>query len=174
MNTKNENTTNNSNLVTHKISLENFEKIRSMDMKDGFWEVYYSDGTLRMKGTYLNGEQDGFWEYYYEDGTPDMIGSYIDGVQDGFWEYFYEDGTLEMRGNYLDGEREGFWEFYKEDTCFMRGFYRNGKRNGLWEHYYEDGALGRKKPTTMEQWKGFGSSSMKKELSVISRVSNKL
>ena len=35
------------------------------DYKDGYWELYYTDGELAYKGNFLNGFQVGYWEYYH-------------------------------------------------------------------------------------------------------------
>ncbi len=34
----------------------------------GYWESYWSNGTLSSKGNYINGKQDGYWESYHYDG----------------------------------------------------------------------------------------------------------
>jgi len=37
--------------------------------KQGYWEYYYPNGQLHIKGSYVSGEKEGIWEYYNEDGS---------------------------------------------------------------------------------------------------------
>ena len=44
--------------------------------RDGYWEVYYSNGNLWYKGWYKNGKREGYWEEYYPDGILWFKGFY--------------------------------------------------------------------------------------------------
>ena len=37
-------------------------------LRDGYWEVYYSNGKIYCKGNYINGARDGYWEVYFYNG----------------------------------------------------------------------------------------------------------
>jgi antitoxin component YwqK of YwqJK toxin-antitoxin module len=56
---------------------------------DGPYELYYDNGQLREKGTYVAGELDGPYEDYYENGQLGMRGTYNMGEACGEW---FEDG----------------------------------------------------------------------------------
>ena len=38
---------------------------------NGYWETYYSNDKLCLKGYFINGKQYGFFEYYYYTGKLD-------------------------------------------------------------------------------------------------------
>jgi antitoxin component YwqK of YwqJK toxin-antitoxin module len=35
---------------------------------NGYWEFYWKNGNVWMKGYYVNTEHDGYWEYYNRSG----------------------------------------------------------------------------------------------------------
>ena len=61
----------------------------------GYSEVYYSNGNLTHKGSYLNGERHGPWEGYWKNGNLMHKGSYINGAKIGFWIWGCSDGLIE-------------------------------------------------------------------------------
>ena len=56
---------------------------------DGYWEIYYSNGQLDFKGTYINGLRHGLWETYLFNGELYFKGRYEIGKPVGYWVYFY-------------------------------------------------------------------------------------
>lgn len=46
---------------------ENINQFNYNDEEIGYWEWYYSNGNIKAKGNYINGEIDGYWEEYYTD-----------------------------------------------------------------------------------------------------------
>jgi antitoxin component YwqK of YwqJK toxin-antitoxin module len=40
--------------------------------KHGYWEDYWSNGSLFYKGNFINGERSGHWELYNENGVLDV------------------------------------------------------------------------------------------------------
>jgi antitoxin component YwqK of YwqJK toxin-antitoxin module len=65
-------------------------------LKHGYWEIYYTIGMLRCKGSYINGKRDGIWEFYWENGNIMYKGNYIGGNKDGLWRYYDQNGLLLM------------------------------------------------------------------------------
>jgi antitoxin component YwqK of YwqJK toxin-antitoxin module len=41
-------------------------RINRKGLKKGYWEEYWDNGQLRVKGSYENGKRDGYWECYYD------------------------------------------------------------------------------------------------------------
>jgi antitoxin component YwqK of YwqJK toxin-antitoxin module len=109
---------------------------------NGPYKAFFTDGSLRIKGSYQMGEASGFWEYYYENGHPKMRGTLRNNANHGLWEYFYENGHLQMRGAVYDSVRQGPWKFFFEDgEVRSEGYFDDGEKNGIWKYYYEDGSL---------------------------------
>ena len=61
----------------------------------GYWERYYSDGTLWYKGNYIDGKPDGCWEEYWSNGILMNKGCYANGERTGYWRWYNIDGELE-------------------------------------------------------------------------------
>ena len=45
--------------------------------KHGPWEVYYDNGQLYCKGTYVNGDKHGIWEYYWDNRQIQYKGKFV-------------------------------------------------------------------------------------------------
>ena len=159
----------NSNMVTHKISLERFLKltdVEMMSMKDGIWEIYdekgnlntvctiidgvengvwnvfYENGKLEICGNYINGERDGVWKSYHRNGIPSGKTSYTYGRENGVWEFYFSDGSLKERYRYMNGKRVGeLRKYYKNGLLKTWGKYFNGKETGEWKCYNKDGSI---------------------------------
>lgn len=117
---------------------------------------YFSDGTIRSSGAYVEGDKHGVHRDYDEEGT--IISSRIyqygteiasgiigrSGQIEGAWEEQYENGNLKETGTYENGLRSGKWKFYNEDGKINQsGSFRKGKPHGEWKWYYMDGTLRR-------------------------------
>ena len=84
----------------------NYKGIYEIDdnnLRQGIWELYYSNGKLKRKGNYKNGIYDGYWEEYFSNGQLQSKGNYINGKLEGYWEYFYSNGNMLYKGNYVNG-----------------------------------------------------------------------
>ena len=111
------------------------------DVLDGAYTAYFTDGSVKIKGQYVNNQATGFWEYFYENGQPKMRGTLRSNQNAGPWEYFYENGQLEMAGAVYDSTRRGPWHFYYESGQLKReGLFDGGKKTGTWKEYYESGS----------------------------------
>jgi len=45
--------------------------------RHGYWEVYWYNGNLMLKGFYHNGKEVGYWETYCSNGTLNYKGNYL-------------------------------------------------------------------------------------------------
>ncbi len=108
----------------------------------GPYEAYFTDGTLKVKGSYEKNIPHGEWKYYYENGNLKMRGPLQNGVNAGLWEYFYENGNLQMQGQIYDNLRNGNWKFFFENgELKSKGSFQENQRTGIWNYFYEDGTL---------------------------------
>jgi antitoxin component YwqK of YwqJK toxin-antitoxin module len=71
--------------------------------KDGVWEEYYSNGSIKMHGTYNMNDKTGPFQGFYESGSLLVMGQYIEGHQDGVWTFFDEDGTVSRKETWDKG-----------------------------------------------------------------------
>jgi len=63
-------------------------------VRQGPWIAYFADGTLRSRGSYVDGEMDGPTEVFHPNGMPFYIGQYRMGISVGEWRFYDQDGTL--------------------------------------------------------------------------------
>jgi antitoxin component YwqK of YwqJK toxin-antitoxin module len=71
-------------------------------LKDGLWKSWYSDGTLRFKGNYVQGNPDGQHLYYFENGKIKEEQFYKNGIRQKTWKKFDEEGMPVITITYRD------------------------------------------------------------------------
>ena len=119
-------------------------------------QEYYSDGQLKMSGSYRNGKKQGTFRtydprgkeglsYLYEqdvkvaEGNVDSLGRRI-----GPWKLMYPDGSMKAEGSYQLGKKDGSWKYYDTDGDVVQtGSYQNDEPIGNWKWYYSNKALHR-------------------------------
>ena len=137
---------------------------------DGFREWFWSNGQLRERINYKNGEIHGLKEFYDYFGNKCWTETYTNGKLNGPAENYYytkrahklEKDRLLSRGNYKEDpamgadpkrSKDGLWEwFYENGQINTRGNYKQypsckdnpfggDEKEGLWESFYEGGQL---------------------------------
>ncbi len=63
-------------------------------VRQGPWTSYFADGTIRSRGTYVNGELHGPTEVFHPNGMPYYTGNYGNGLTVGEWHFYDEAGVL--------------------------------------------------------------------------------
>lgn len=92
-------------------------------LEEGEWITDF--GYYKEIGNYKSGARFGKWKSYYTDGTLRFEGDYIDDNLNGKVYWYWPSGKLKDQGNYLNGSREGDWIVYNEDgTVFLVITYR--------------------------------------------------
>lgn len=123
--------------------------------RDGVWQSWYPDGSMRTEVLYRNGVEDGVYKEWWpenpeeEDEDPFLKteGTFVLGEKDGEWKIWHRNGLLQSRGIFRKGVQDGIaeeWYNYHikdEPVLKLRGEYKNGKEAGLWEAYFGDAQL---------------------------------
>jgi antitoxin component YwqK of YwqJK toxin-antitoxin module len=73
------------------------------DKKDGPWEQYFANNTLKLKAMYREGKLEGVFLVNYDSGKPYLKGGYKNDLREGEWIFFNEDGTTDMVLTYQAG-----------------------------------------------------------------------
>ena len=81
--------------------------------EEGDW--VFDFGNYRELGSYKGGTRFGKWKSYYTDGTLKFEGEYIDDNLNGKINWYWPSGKLKDQGNYVNGSREGDWVTFNED-----------------------------------------------------------
>ncbi|MFA8301173.1 MAG: toxin-antitoxin system YwqK family antitoxin [Hyphomicrobiales bacterium] len=134
-------------------------------LRQGEWEEFYPDSTLKAKGSFLDDNKFGEWVYYFSGGKTEQRGRYgANGLPHGKWVWFYPNGKIHRTeyynqgnlhgeykeydingkpitfGKYVDGKKEGAWRLVYGDHIEEGSFYK-GKPHGKWKYFYNDNKL---------------------------------
>lgn len=107
-------------------------------MREGDWEFFYENGKLRQKGKYRQGKPHGRWEWFYKNGERRREEEYRRGREDGESKEFDPSGRVIAQGLYVDGLKDGLWE-YRIGDYWIKGAYIEGKKDGSWSGVYDNG-----------------------------------
>lgn len=109
----------------------------------GAWEYYYPAGNIRSTGNYnSNGERQGRWQFYFFDNTLKAVENYNNGLLEGETLFYYENGNLSARANYKNDLQEGTrTSFYLPGSRRTIENYKSGKLHGEKRIFYLNGSL---------------------------------
>lgn len=85
-------------------------------------EAWHDNGTLRSRGSSLNGAAFGLWEYWHPNGNKSEQGKWLDGKRIGRWKQWAPNGELAATGCYLGGQRIGKWTFIENGKMEDRDY----------------------------------------------------
>ncbi|MBN2213077.1 MAG: toxin-antitoxin system YwqK family antitoxin [Bacteroidales bacterium] len=98
-----------------------FEKTQwKNNLKDGIWEQYYEDGSVRLRAAYIQGKLSGSFTAYYLNKHPMVAGHYKDNKQEGTWIYYSEDGDVSQEIAYSSGQPMNENELTRQQQEFFR------------------------------------------------------
>ncbi len=132
------------------------EKMETQDAVS-YRKDFYSNGTLKQAGGYIDTIPVGMHRYYREDGSIELAKEFDDtglllaeGILDenakktGKWKEFYSDGSVKALGTYKNGKKNGEWVYYfPGGQVEQRGSFSNDRFQGPWTWYYETGEIWR-------------------------------
>jgi len=116
------------------------------DLKDGFHQFKYPNGTVSSEGYIRNGKPDGYWKSYYVTGVLKSEGKRTSFLLDSIWVFFDQAGDTTEKINYLLGKRNGYYYRYQRDPVYGTYVYSTelfagDKKEGVARIYYPDGKL---------------------------------
>jgi hypothetical protein len=78
-------------------------------LKSGKWTTKTPKGIIIRKAEYAEGKLHGNYELFYYDGTQKLKASFVNGEEDGLWQYFNDKGKIIKSGSYQLGKPVGVW-----------------------------------------------------------------
>ena len=95
----------------------------------GHGETYRLTGELRYRGQCEKNNANGHGELYDTNGKLKYRGNFVDGKFNGYGEEYYPTGELKYRGHFVDGKYHGHGELYYYPTgeLMYKGEFVNGK-----------------------------------------------
>lgn len=117
-------------------------QINKEGLKDGPYEAYYEDGTLKENATYLAGKLEGRRVIYHPNGQKDIEEMYENNLLIGDYLNYSPQGQLILKATYKGGVMDGMLIRY--DTLgrlIEEVTMRNNEENGPFREYYANGQL---------------------------------
>lgn len=96
-----------------------FNTVYADEVMEGEYILYYDNGNIKEKGSYLNNVKNGLWTEYYTNGNIKSTIDFIEG--NGMYKSFYDTPDSKL--------------------IFEDGFYSNDQRNGRWTERNKNGFL---------------------------------
>ncbi|GAB1855686.1 hypothetical protein MHTCC0001_05200 [Flavobacteriaceae bacterium MHTCC 0001] len=118
----------------------------------GTWKYYQknSDQLLTLEHYNDNGQLNGERIVYYDNGQIAEKTTYVNGLLQGEAINYSLKGGVLKHLYYADNELHGNAKFYNpKGDLIVKGQYRKGKKHGIWE-YYENGKLSNTKDFTVK------------------------
>ncbi len=117
---------------------------------------YFRNGSIQMKGKYVDGLKDGVFIYYSGHGTYSSAGRYYREDAVGKWENYHWNGVLQSEVYFNDGAfTRSVWDslgraqveqgkgesitWHSNGQIAEEGRYINGRKEGDWFGFFEDG-----------------------------------
>jgi antitoxin component YwqK of YwqJK toxin-antitoxin module len=130
--------------------------VDSLGRWQGALRDYYRNGSVQMKGKYLDGMKDGVFIYYTNRNTYSSAGRYVKEESVGKWENYHWNGVLESEVYYNDESfTRNIWDslgrqqvvngrgkyvrWHANGQVAEEGNYDGGKKTGNWYGYHDDG-----------------------------------
>ncbi len=97
------------------------EKIEWKDgKKQGVWEQYFEDGSLRLKASYIGDKLWGDFIVFQAKNFALTKGKFTDDLREGLWVFYNQDGSVNMQINYIHGKPENEAALTKQQQEFFR------------------------------------------------------
>ena len=104
--------------------------------------ICLKNNSLKIEGTYKNGNLDGEYKHYYENGQICKYCFYKNGNLDGEYKRYYENGQIYVHKFYKNGEINGEYKYYNAyGQIKEHKFWKNGNVNGEYKWWYDNGRL---------------------------------
>lgn len=110
---------------------------------NGFRELFYPDGKLKVRERYKNDTIVDLYEYFHPNGNIELAGYYIQGEMYGVWKKYFPEGNVQEEVLMVANEENGpFTEYQPSGSKEAEGYYLNGpNENGKLQLYDSTGVL---------------------------------
>lgn len=111
--------------------------------KTDVWMMYYCNGILKNKVTYVNGRPDGYAIMYHDNGKVQEEGTWKNNRWVGEMKQYYATGEVQHEFKFNEGGKRDGQQTYKYENgqVAVQGNFKEGKESGTIKEYYEDGKL---------------------------------
>ncbi|MAT53626.1 MAG: hypothetical protein CMN32_04040 [Saprospirales bacterium] len=122
--------------------LERYSQNKKTGLKEGKYEAFFPDGTLKETCFYKNDTLDGKRTLYYENGQVDAIENYKNGNFEGLFQKYFQNGQLSNEGQYVNNEMTGIWKrWYDTGELREEVNFEHNLENGPYKFYHKNGQV---------------------------------
>lgn len=121
---------------------ERFTIDKTTGAKEGKYEAFYPNGTLKEEAWYHNDTLHGVRKMFYENGKLDFLETYVNGRFEGLYQKYYPNGQLANEGNYVNNEMTGIWRRWYETGELMEEVnFEHNLENGPYRFFHKNGQV---------------------------------
>jgi antitoxin component YwqK of YwqJK toxin-antitoxin module len=116
----------------------------SPDGRKATVSIYYQNGYIASKGSYVDQMKEGKWQFYSAIIKGYLLSEeyYSRNLRNGLSVKYYPDSTIAEKLTFLNDIKHGEWtQYYPTGQVWLKTNYLNGKINGKFEVWYENGAI---------------------------------
>jgi antitoxin component YwqK of YwqJK toxin-antitoxin module len=126
----------------------NINEVDDQGRKQGDWKTYDVNGSLKFKGSFVDGIPVGTFFFYYPEGKIKARSEMYDNGRRSRTKTFHSNGRLMAEGNYLNKKKDSSWSYYSDfdGVLLSAEFYANGEHEGIVYNYYPSGAVNEEIP----------------------------
>ena len=110
-------------------------------VRQGPYLSYYSNGSIKTTGKYINNQKDGLWESFDRNSKLNSISNFSNGKLHGAYTNYLKNGKIET-GTYKNGKKNLLWSYTNYPNQLVKTIlYSNGLKEGKTTLYYSNGNL---------------------------------
>jgi antitoxin component YwqK of YwqJK toxin-antitoxin module len=99
-----------------------YEKSYYEGYQTGFYKIYFPSGKLMESSVYMKDKKNGDYTLYDIDGTISVKGEFVNDSKDGYWAF----RKHKLYGKYKNGKKHGKWKWYAEEGIYYVYKFSNG------------------------------------------------
>ncbi len=119
----------------------------SFDMnhdRDGLWQSFYNDGSVKESQEYVKGKKQGLSIGYFPNGVKSFEYEWNDDVASGIYKSYTKSGALKTDKELTNSENDGYYKGYfdvGESILEYKATYKDNFIEGTLYEYYSDGTI---------------------------------
>lgn len=101
--------------------------------REGLWNYFYPDGSVKSSGEFKNNRQQGEWKFFFKNGFNEQTGTFTNGMLDGKWTWYYSNNSKLKIEHFVKSKSDGdYYEFSIQGDTLVTGHFADGLKTGLW------------------------------------------
>ena len=100
--------------------------------KTGYWQFYYSTGTIKKEGHFSLGVASEYWRYYNTNGQLKMEGHFKSGKKNNWWLFYDDMEKVNHKCQLKDNEKNGYCLIYDNEKLIAASRYKADKKIKEW------------------------------------------